>query len=474
MTVNDWVVGTQWFFLLYFICINMGYVMLNLLSMGSIKRYVEAHSLDDIPRGISGFEIPVSVLVPAYNEQETIASFVRSMLQLDYPDYEVIVINDGSKDGTMDALRREFELEPFPEAYWQRLPVKPVHAIYRSRKYPMLRVIDKENGGKADALNAGINASRCPLFCGVDADSILERVSLRRVVEPFLEDPRTIASGGTVRVANGCTVDSGFLTSVGLPRNPLALLQIVEYLRAFLFGRLGWSPINAVLIISGAFGVFSKDVVIKAGGYRTDTIGEDMELIVRLHRLHRTDNIPYRIVFVPDPVCWTEAPETLRVLKNQRIRWQRGLAESLSLNIGLLFHPRGGAVGWLAFPFMAIFELLGPLIEVAGYVLMILAFFAGLVSQEAFITFIVVAFGFGLVLSVSSLLLKEISFHIYPKPRQMFVLLLFVVLENLGYRQINSAWRLWGLLLWMFRSKARWGEMTRGASWQTGAGGSTH
>ncbi len=373
MSAADWVIGLQWFFLLYFIGINTGYMMLNLLSLGSLKRYVESHSLDDLPRGISGFEPPVSVLVPAYNEEATIAGSVRSMLQLNYPDYEVVVINDGSKDGTMDALRREFALLPFPEAYWQRLPAQPVRAIYRSTTHPTLRVVDKENGGKADALNAGINASRYPLFCGVDADSVLERDSLRRVIEPFLEDPRTIASGGTVRIANGCTVVSGFLTRVGLPRNLLALLQIVEYLRAFLFGRLGWSPLNAVLIISGAFGIFRKEVVVEAGGYRRDTVGEDMELVVRLHRLHRKRRIPYRIVFVPDPICWTEAPESLKVLKNQRVRWQRGLSESLTMNLGLLFHPRGGAAGWLAFPFMAVFEWLGPLIEVAGYAFMISA-----------------------------------------------------------------------------------------------------
>jgi len=471
MNSTDWVTAAQWFFMLYFISINMGYVMLNLLSLGSLKRYVEAHSLDDLPRSFSGFEPQVSVLVPAYNEEATIAGSVRSMLQLNYPDYEIIVINDGSKDGTMAALHRDFALVPFPEAYWQRVPAQPVRGIYRSTSHPSLRVIDKENGGKADALNAGINASRYALFCGVDADSVLERDSLRRVIEPFLNDPRTIASGGTVRIANGCSVDSGFLKTVGLPWNLLALLQIVEYLRAFLFGRLGWSPLNAVLIISGAFGVFRKDVVVEAGGYRTDTVGEDMELVVRLHRLHRTRRIPYRIVFVPDPICWTEAPESLRVLKNQRVRWQRGLSDSLTMNIGLLFHPRGGAAGWLAFPFMALFEWLGPLIEVAGYAFMIAAFAIGAVSTEAFVTFMLVAFGFGLILSVSSLLLEEISFHIYPKPRQIAVLLLIVIIENFGYRQLNSAWRLWGLLLWAFRSKARWGEMTRSASWQTGTGG---
>lgn len=471
MTVNDWVEGAQWFFMLYFIGINTGYLMLNLLSLGSLKRYVEAHSLDDIPSRLSGFELPVSVLVPAYNEQVTIASSVRSILQLDYPEFEVIVINDGSRDGTMEALRREFGLEPFPEAYWQRLSVKPVRAIYRSKMHPTLRVIDKENGGKADALNAGINASRYPLFCSVDADSVLERVSMRRVVQPFLENPHTIASGGSIRIANGCTFDSGFLTSKGLPRNPLALFQVVEYMRAFLFGRLGWSPLNAVLIISGAFGVFRKEVVVKAGGYRTDTVGEDMELVVRLHRLHRTGNIPYRIVFVPDPVCWTEAPQKLLVLKNQRMRWQRGLIESLTLNIGLLFHRRGGTAGWLAFPFMVLFEWLGPLVEVAGYCFMITAFFSGLVSLEAFVTFMLVAFGLGLVLSINSLLLEEISFHIYQKPHQIVVLLLVVVLENFGYRQLNSVWRFWALLLWMFHFKLHWGEMPRSASWQTGPGG---
>jgi cellulose synthase/poly-beta-1,6-N-acetylglucosamine synthase-like glycosyltransferase len=467
MSLADWIVATQWFFLLYFIGINSGYVMLNLLSLGSLKRYVQAHSLDDLPRSYSGFEPPVSVLVPAYNEEATIASSVRSMLQLNYPEFEIIVINDGSKDGTLEALQREFALVPFPEAYWQRIAVKTVRGIYRSTIHPSLRVIDKENGGKADALNTGINASRYPLFCGVDADSILERESLKRVIEPFLENPLTIASGGTVRIANGCQVSSGFLISVGLPKNPLALLQIIEYLRSFLFGRLGWSPLNAVLIISGAFGVFRKESVIKVGGYRHDTVGEDMELVVRLHRWHRLQRILYRITFVPDPICWTEAPESLRALKNQRVRWQRGLCESLSSNLKLLFHPHGGAPGWIAFPFMALFEWFGPLIEVTGYGFMIAGFALGVISTEAFIAFMVIAFGFGFMLSVSSLLLEELSFHIYPKPRQLATLMVMAIAENLGYRQLNSLWRLWGLVRWAFGSKGNWGEMTRTASWQS-------
>jgi len=303
----------------------------------------------------------------------------------------------------------------------------------------------------------------------VDADSILERDSLKRVVEPFLEDPLTVASGGTVRIANGCRVEGGFLVSVGLPHNLLALLQIVEYLRAFLFGRLGWSGMNAVLIISGAFGLFRKESVVAVGGYRHDTVGEDMELVMRLHRHYRIQGLPYRITFVPDPICWTEAPESLRVLMSQRVRWQRGLAESLTMNLRLLFHPRGGAPGWLAFPFMVVFEWLGPLIEVAGYVLMTAGFAFDIISTKAFVTFMIVALGFGLVLSVSALLIEELSFHIYPKPRQLAALLAAAVVENFGYRQLNSLWRLWGLMKWITGSKARWGEMTRTANWQGNA-----
>lgn len=466
MTFADIVVVAQWVFFLYFIGINCGYLALSLVSLVTIRRHLEGRALDELPQIQSGFEPPVSVLVPAYNEEATIASSVRSMLQLDYPEYEVIVINDGSRDGTLEVLKREFALVPFPEAGQERVRSQAVRGVYRSIAHSNLRVVDKENGGKADALNAGINAARYPLFCGVDADSVLERGSLRRVVAPHLEDPATIASGGTVRIANGCEVSGGFLLRVGLPANPLALLQIVEYLRAFLFGRMGWEPMNAVLIISGAFGLFRREVVIDAGGYRTDTVGEDMELVVRLHRLHRLARKPYRIAFVPDPICWTEGPESLRVLRSQRVRWQRGLSESLSFNLPLLFHPRGGAPGWLAFPFMALFEWLGPAIEVSGYLFMTIAFLLGLVSGEAFVIFLLVAVAFGMMLSVSALLLEEISFHVYPRPRQVAALLVMVIVENFGYRQLNSAFRLWGLAKWAVGAKAGWGRMARTGNWQ--------
>ncbi|MFO0582351.1 MAG: glycosyltransferase [Anaeromyxobacter sp.] len=443
---------------------NLLYLALTLIAARAIERDLGA-SVSWDRKDLSALVPPVSLLVPAYNEGATIAESVRSMLQLEYPSFEIVVINDGSRDETLDVLKREFDLVPFPEAYRVAVPSKPVRTVYRSLRHPSLRVIDKENGGKADALNAGINAARSPLFCAVDADSILQRDSLFRVVRPFLEDPRTIATGGTIRVANGCRVSEGFIEQIGVPRGWLARVQIVEYLRAFLFGRLGWSPFNAVLIVSGAFGLFRRNVVLEAGGYAQGTVGEDMELVVRLHRLHRAAGAPYRIVFVPDPICWTEAPESIAVLRKQRMRWQRGLLESLSANRGLLFHRRGGAAGWFAFPALLLFEGLGPLAEVTGYLVLGVTVATGHLSGQAFLAFLVAATGLGVLLSVSALLLEEVSFHLYKRPAHLAALLAAIVVENAGYRQLTAVWRLAAMVEWATGRRRAWGEMKRTASW---------
>ena len=450
-----------WFILGYFILLNVSYLALNLLSIFALQRNNQEKLLEGLPQVFTGLEPGISLLVPAYNEEAPIIASVRSMFQLTYSDFEIVVINDGSRDNTLEVLKREFALLPFPEAPRGGLATKPVRGTYRSMKYPNLRVIDKENGGKADSLNAGINAARHPLFCGVDADSILSRDSLQRVAKPFLTHPDMVATGGTVRVANGCEVTDGFLTKVGLPTNIWALFQVVEYLRAFLFGRLGWSKINAMLIISGAFGLFRTDVVTAVGGYRANTIGEDMELVVRIHRILRQQGKTYRVEFVPEPVCWTEAPEDWKTLKNQRVRWQRGLSETLASNWGLMFSRKGGAPGWLAFPFMVLFEWLGPLLELGGYLFMVYAYASGLISWSAFSVFLFMAIGLGILVSASGLLLEEMSFHMYPKFRQLAMLTLVVVMENFGYRQLNSWWRLLGLYRWAMQRESSWGEMKR-------------
>jgi len=453
------------FFFPNFIGLTCVYLFLNFVALVSILRYMRYHDIDEGESLYSGFEYPITLLAPAYNEEVTIASSIHSLLQLNYPEYEIVVINDGSKDHTLEVLIQEFAMQPIPEAYRVQLATKPIRAVYRSLRFPQLRLVDKENGGKADALNAGINCSRYPLFCGMDADSILPRDSLFRIVRPFLEDSTTVAVGGIVRIVNGCDVKSGHLLKTSLPHNLLVQFQIVEYLRAFLFGRMGWQPLNAVLIISGAFGLFRKDAVIAAGGYRHDTVGEDMELVVRLHRILSERGTPYRVHYIPDPICWTEAPEDLRTLKNQRIRWQRGLAESLWFNRGFMFSRNSGVAGWVAFPFMFLFEFLGPLIDLFGLILFISAYFLNLINLPAALSFVTLAFGTGILLSASALLIEELSYRIYRRFPDLLRLVLVLIFENFGYRQLNSYWRLVGVLRWLFKSKSSWGKMKRSARW---------
>ncbi|HKL62076.1 MAG TPA: glycosyltransferase [Woeseiaceae bacterium] len=465
MTAADFVLGAQWVFLTYFVGINLGYLSQNVIATMGIRRYLQTAEQFEAEGVFSALDVPVSVVVPAYNESASIISSVKALLQLEYPDFELVVVNDGSTDDTLEKLIEGFSLQPFPEAYRARVECKPVKAIYRSARYRNLRVIDKENGGcKADASNAGINACRYPLVCVVDADSILQPDSLRRIVRPFLEDSTTVAVGGTVRIANGCTVRQGFLEKVGLPSNFLALVQVVEYLRAFLFGRMGWSPINGLLIISGAFGVFHKETMVEVGGFNPRAVGEDMELILRLHRLMKAKRRPYRITFIPDPVCWTDAPETLKDLRSQRVRWQHGLGQCLFMNRSLIFNPRGGAVSWLAIPFYLIFELFGPIIEVAGYVFIIVCAWMGWLSWPEAAIFLALAIGLGILLSTSAIMLEELSFHMYPRTRDLMVLYLVAVIENLGYRQLTAFWRLQGLIRWWRGGQHKWETITRSTS----------
>ncbi len=458
---GPWIDVLSWVFIAYFAGLNLVYISLNLFALRMIGRDSAQNRLAALPGYSASLEPGISVIVPAYNEAATIGAAVRSMLQLDYPDFEVIVVNDGSRDDTLGALQREFGLQRFPEAYRVSVPVQPVRGLYRSPRFQPLRVIDKTNGGKADAVNAGINASQHGLVCIVDADSVLQRDSLRRIVRPFMQDSRVIAASGTVRISNGCRIRQGYLEHVDVPRDWLARIQIVEYLRGFLYGRLGWTRLNALPLISGAFGLFRRASIVEAGGMSVGTIGEDMELVLRLHRIQRLQRRDYRIVFVPDAVAWTEAPESMKVLRNQRTRWQRGLMESLMANARLLFHPRAGAVGWLAFPFLLLFEGIGPVVELVGYVVMTLLFAGGLVAWPAFGAFLLMALGLGTMLSACALLLEEIAFRTYPRPRQLFQLLAAMCAENLGYRQINAWWRLVGLWQWASRRKQVWGDMTR-------------
>lgn len=448
-----WPLVLQWFFVAYFIALNCGNLLLYLFSLRGLRRFIEAQALDTLPQTATRHEPPVSIIVPARNSQASIVATIRATLQLDYPEFEVIVVNDGSKDDTLPALKEAFSLGVFPEAYWKRLRVGGVRGIYRSVVTPNLRVIDKSRGGRGDALNAGINAARYPLFCVIDPGLFLRSDSLRRIVRPFLDNAATIACGSTARVANGSIVSGGFMGSARLPRRLAVLFQVVEQLRALVFPQLGWSALNASLTLSRGMHAFRKQAVFDAGGYRTDAVGADTELVMRLHRLHRTAREPYRIAFVPDALCWTAVPASFSALRRQRRRWQFALADSVAKNLRLLFHRRGGTAGWAAFPFLLTFELLGPLIELLGYALIAAAFASGMLSWQAFAAFMLVAVGFGTLLSVSALLLEEASVRFYRRPSQAAALLAVALFENLGYRQLVALWRVEGLLRWPYARK---------------------
>src|SRR5260221_104350 len=360
----------------YYLASNLAYLVMLLVALKTSfahQRRLESHRLDWLKE--TPLSPPITIIAPAHNEQDSIRIAVRNLLQLDYPQLEVIVVNDGSSDRTLDEMREEFRLRLVRAVYVPEMKSAAVRGLYRSGVDPRLLVIDKEPGGsKADAVNAGLNAATSPYVCVVDADSVLERDALLRIMLPILADPKRVVSvGGIVRVLNGSEIEGGRMRRVRLPRKSIEVIQVVEYLRAFLIGREAWGRGNMLTIISGAFGIFRTDLVLAVGGYRSHAIGEDFDLVTRLHRNLMEKGADYRIEFVPDPVCWTEVPSDLRSLGRQRARWHKGLLDVLWPNRGMLFRPRYGRIGCMAIPYLWMFELLAPVIQLGGIATIVLA-----------------------------------------------------------------------------------------------------
>lgn len=445
----------------YFVLLNGYYFMASIFSFRALRRYSRRLSSIDVDDLVSTAGAPpVSIIVPTYNEESGCLEAARSFLSLNYPEHEVLLVNDGSTDRTMDVLSEAFQLIPAPRYPLAELPTEPVRAVYQSQTNPNLWVIDKENGKRADAINAGINYCRTPLFCATDADGILERDSMIRAVRPFLEDEKTVASGGIVRVANGCTIESGSVTDVRLPKGFIPRFQVIEYFRAFLAGRVGWDALEIMLLVSGAFGVFRRDMVVKVGGFHKESLGEDLEMTVRLHR-HCIDNeIPYRISFIPDPVTWTEVPKKLKVLGSQRDRWQRGLIDTMLRHKRMLFNPRYGRIGMIAVPYFFFLEMLGPVIEFTGYFVFTLAIVLGIASIPFAICFLILAVIVGLVLSVVAISLEELTFRRYPRMKDVLNLLWLSVAENIIFRHVLTYYRFRGTISF-FRGETGWGTMER-------------
>lgn len=451
----------QVFVLGYFAVLNLLYAWFSLVGLSMVARYARELSelaLKDLLEREA--YLPVSILVPAYNEEKTIVESVRSFLGLRFPEFEVVVVSDGSKDRTMEKLREAYALVEEPVVFRKAIDSRPIRTIYRSLRYPNLVVVDKDNGGKADALNAGLNLARYPLFCAVDADSMLDGDALLRASRLFLEDDTVLAVGGTIRPLNGASVQGGVVEVLRLPGGFLERMQIVEYSRAFFSGRAGWSAMGALLIISGAFGLFRRQAVLGVGGYHTHTVGEDMELVVRLHRSARERRQPYRIVYTPDPICYTEVPTDWKTLRKQRNRWHRGLWEVLWMHRAMLFNPRYGRLGMVAMPYFLFFEALSPVVEVLGYLMLPLAYWLGLLNLEFALLFLLLALGFGVLLSHLAIGIETLLFKRYSSLWERLLLLGMGVLEVLGYRQLLALERFVASFQ-VWRKRGVWGEMRR-------------
>ena len=452
----------SWFAIAYFAFLAGLYSWFTLVAwrtLAALRRARAYAPLDEI--FASPFAPGVSVLLPAYNEEAGVVSSATSLLALRYPRHEVIVINDGSTDGTLQRLQEAFDLVPVREALRSRIPAKPLHGAYVSRHHRNLWVLDKENGGKADALNAGINAASHPYFCAVDADAILEDDSLLRIVKPVIDDPDgLVAAAGIIRIANGATISGGQLLDFRLPRNRLAVMQVVEYFRAFLIGRVGWDSLGALLVVSGAFGLFRRSAVEQVGGYALGTVGEDIELVVRLHAHLRKRGDKYRIAFVPEPTCWTEAPEDLKTLSTQRRRWQRGLGETLWRHRRMMGNPRYGTVGLLALPYFLVAEFLGSVIEVFGIFIVVAAVATGAVTVSALLAYTAVSMLVWILLSFSCIMLNEYAIRRYVSGVDIAKMVLYSLSESIGYRQLNAFWRCQGIVD-LARRRKGWGTMPR-------------
>jgi len=448
--------------LAYFLFVNTIYAVLLISSAAEMRLHLLALRTESQWRLLQSDLTPsLSLLAAAHNEAATIASSVQAMLGLYYPSLEVVVVNDGSTDATVAVLAERFELVAIEPAFDHRVSSAKVEALYRSRTHPNLVVVSKENGGKADALNAGLNVASGRLICALDADTLIEPDALLRMVQPFLSDDRVVAAGGTIRVVNASQTRGGRVIRVRAPRRALPGFQVVEYLRAFLFGRLGWNRLGGNLIISGAFGLFERAALLDAGGYAGfATVGEDMELVARLRRRSYDTHGPGLVAFIPDPVAWTEVPETFRGLGRQRDRWHRGLADVLRRNRGVMFNPHYGLLGLVVYPYFVLVELLAPVVEALGLVGLALGLLIGAVDWPFAALYFAVAYGYGACLATLTFVLEEFSFHRYEGLRDRAVLLCWSLLENFGYRQLTVVWRLRGLVKFL-KGRTDWGVMKR-------------
>jgi cellulose synthase/poly-beta-1,6-N-acetylglucosamine synthase-like glycosyltransferase len=472
MPVTSWIVVGQHVLkefnlltIVYFAVGNGVYTILMLMALACAtvrnrgQAYLGLEELRD-----SGALPPLTVIIPAHNEAGSILETLRSVQQADYPNARIVIVDDGSSDSMLQKLTSTLGLEPKDLIYRPALPTQPVRRFWMSPRFPNLQVISKEHGGKPDALNTGINACRTPYFCTLDADSLIEPDALLRLMRPIIRSYRPVSvSGGVIRVRNGCEVEQGRVAKAMLAHSWLERLQVVEYLRSFLFGRAGWNLLGGTLIVSGAMAVFHRQLVVDAGGFSGATVGEDMEIVVRLQRDARRREKPTRVAFDFDPVCWTQCPSSFSMLARQRRRWQLGLCQTLWMNWKMMFNPRYGVLGLVSYPFHVWIECLGAVVEFLGYLVVPVAFALHLALPAFYIPLVMLSLVYAAFLSVGAILLEEITYRRYPRRRDLYLLLLGALVDNFGFRQLVLFYRVQGVALFIAGFN-RWEKVSHGAS----------
>ena len=459
--VRSFIVVFNYFCMAFTLLLSVIYIIQLFVSFFRVHRDYSKSFSDDFHSYVDSDNLlPISLIIPAYNEQENIVQNIRSLMKINYPMYEIIVVNDGSTDKTGELVVNAFHMHKIETSIRYQLPTQKIEAVYYSKKYPNLLYVQKANGGKSDALNAGINISRYPLFTCLDADSRVEKDALLRLALEFIKDSRTVVAGGIVRIANGSKIVDGELKGFSMPKKLIERFQIVEYYRSFLMGRVFWSSTNSLLIVSGAFGLFRKQTVIDVGGYKRNTIGEDMEIVVRIHRYMRKNHKKYRVKFNELSVCWTQGPMSLNDIRSQRRRWQIGLMDTLISHFGMTLNPRYGFVGLLSIPYNWIFELFGALVETIGYFLIPFTLLMGELNMFFFVIYFLLSVALGVILSQGSLVLEQYTHRAAMTAKQSIAVSVYAILENFGYRQLITIFRVEGIIKYRKLHKT-WGKIKR-------------
>ena len=454
------------FFIYAFTAIS-SYIILAVISSFETIEYVKKNSFVNYNEIFSSTISPsISIIAPAYNESLNIVENVRSLLSSHYVNYDVIIVNDGSKDDSLEKLIKAYDLVKTDYLINPQIKTQPLReGVFKSTNpaFEKLIVVDKENGGKADALNMGLNISKNKYVACIDVDCLLLEDALQKMVKPFIEatDCKVIATGGVIRIANSCIIKDGKLLDVNLPKKLIEKTQILEYLRSFLLGRMAWSRLNGLLVISGAFGLFDKKIAIEVGGYDTDTVGEDMEIIVRMRRHMEEIKQKYKVAYIPDPLCWTEAPDNYKILISQRNRWTRGTIETLVKHRTIGFNSKYKSLGMLSYPYWLIFERMAPIIEVVGIIYFGVLMALEQVRWDYSIAFFLLAYLFTILFSITAIYSEELTYHQYKKKRTGFNLILTAILEPFVLHPVILYAAIRGNFDYYFNKNKKWGEMKR-------------